>query len=342
VPQDARSPADVDDALSATIQGCIDAHRRLDETLQSVDHDTVRRPSRLPDWTIAHVLTHIARNAESYVRMLDAAGRGVSVEQYPGGLDQRASDIDAGSRRPAYELVDDVRTTTTELEATWARMSPEAWRGHGLTLGAEWPCRVLPFHRWREVELHHVDLGLDYTPDDWPDAYVQRELQVALDTLPQRLSGGDARALLAWLVGRRERPDQNVVGPWQREHYHAFPRFLEAVDPRAVTIFRSRLRGEANDEYQPTAQRMEQLARAMPGFVELKTFVAEDGEHVSLVTFASAEDHARWRAHPEHREAQRRGRSDFYDGYFIQVCRVISERSFRRVDGAVTHGGSDR
>jgi len=190
---------------------------------------------------------------------------------------------------------------------------------------------MLPFHRWREVEIHHADLGLSYSPAEWPDGYVARELPAALATLPDRLTSADARRVLAWLVGRFDQPaDVNLV-PWQatREHYFVPPPGLEA-DRRRVTIFRSRLRPEAVESYRPVAEHTEELARSTPGFTEIKTFTADDGERVSLVTFASAEEHEAWRVHPEHRAVQRRGREEFYQYYCIEVCQVISERSFTR------------
>lgn len=321
----------MDEELRATIAGCTGAHRRLEETLDSVDDDAVRRPSPLPGWSVAHVLTHLARNAESHVRMLDAAVAGEAVEQYPGGHDQRSRDIEVGARRAADELRADVRAADAGLEAAWARMTATAWSGHGLTQGVEWPCRWLPFHRWREVEIHHVDLGLGYSPLDWPEDYVGRELPLALATVPDRLSTGGRARMLAWLIGRADQPSDIELAPWQSrpEHYHAAPGRLH-VDPRVVTIFRSRLREEAHRRYEPEARRMVQLAQAIPGFVEIKTFRADDGERVSLVTFASPEAHATWREHPEHRDVQRRGRDEFYDDYLIQVCRVLSERRFSR------------
>ena len=53
-------------------------------------------PSLLPGWTVGHVLTHLARNADSMVRVLDAAERGEVVERYPGGMPTRNADIDGG------------------------------------------------------------------------------------------------------------------------------------------------------------------------------------------------------------------------------------------------------
>jgi heme-degrading monooxygenase HmoA len=97
-----------------------------------------------------------------------------------------------------------------------------------------------------------------------------------------------------------------------------------------VTVFRSRLRDDAGDGYARTAEAMEQRARAMPGFVDFKTFTAADGERVSLITFASRVAHDAWRDDPSHRAAQQRGREHWYDEYTIQVCDLVSERKFSR------------
>lgn len=86
-----------------------------------------------------------------------------------------------------------------------------------------------------------------------------------------------------------------------------------------MTIFRSRRRPESEADYQEVAEAMRLAASAMPGFVDFKTFGAEDGERVSLVTFDSPETHRAWGDDPRHRAAQQRGRDDFYLEYSIQV-----------------------
>ena len=92
-----------------------------------------------------------------------------------------------------------------------------------------------------------------------------------------------------------------------------------------VTIFRSRLRPGVDDEYGPLADRMLVLARATAGFVEFKSFTADDGERVSIVVFASPEAQKAWRDHPEHRRARVLGRSRLYESYRVQVCRIERE-----------------
>ena len=205
-----------------TVAACRDSQARLLQAIEGLDDATARRPSLLPDWSVGHVLTHVARNADSFVRMLGAAQRGESVEQYAGGYGQRAADIEAGAGRPARELVDDVRASAAALEATWAGMTDEAWDGHGLNAGGRpWPCRQMPFHRWREVEIHHADLGLAYTYADWPEDYVAVELPRMLVSLPDRMPNGEnRRLLLAWLVGRAGDLRGVSVDQWQG-HYFA-------------------------------------------------------------------------------------------------------------------------
>ena len=69
-------------------------------------HDEqARAPSLLPGWSVGHVLTHIARNGDSLVWRLEGAAQGELRDQYPGGLEQRRADIEAGAGRPASELV---------------------------------------------------------------------------------------------------------------------------------------------------------------------------------------------------------------------------------------------
>ncbi|MBR7742453.1 antibiotic biosynthesis monooxygenase [Phycicoccus sp. BSK3Z-2] len=88
---------------------------------------------------------------------------------------------------------------------------------------------------------------------------------------------------------------------------------------QVVTVFRNRLRPEHEDAYRDELAVVADLAASMPGFVETKTFVADDGERCTVVTFADAASHAGWRDHPRHREAQRHGVADYYAEYSIAV-----------------------
>lgn len=86
-------------------------------------------------------------------------------------------------------------------------------------------------------------------------------------------------------------------------------------------------------EHQERSVRMHEIVEAMPGFVSYKEYVAEDGERLILARFESEEALHEWGTHPEHREAQRRGREAYFDQYWIQVCRTIRERRWVRGEG---------
>ena len=102
---------------------------------------------------------------------------------------------------------------------------------------------------------------------------------------------------------------------------------------QVVTVFRNRLRPEHEDPYRAELAVVTDLARSMPGFVETKTFVADDGERCTVVTFADAGSHRGWRDHPSHREAQRHGIADYYAEYSIAVGETTYASSFVHDDG---------
>lgn len=93
-----------------------------------------------------------------------------------------------------------------------------------------------------------------------------------------------------------------------------------------VTVFRSRLRSDAQPSYGAVADEMESAARAMPGFIDFTRSTTDDGERVSIVTFDSWASHRAWRDDPRHRVAQQRGRDEFYTEYSIQVGEVSHRR----------------
>jgi heme-degrading monooxygenase HmoA len=100
-----------------------------------------------------------------------------------------------------------------------------------------------------------------------------------------------------------------------------------------VTVFRNRLRPEAQEEYSRWIARMRELAMGMPGYVSHKTFTADDGERVTVVEFESEATHKAWATHPEHVQAKTLGRDRFYAEYQIQVCSVNRTSAWKRDEG---------
>lgn len=97
-----------------------------------------------------------------------------------------------------------------------------------------------------------------------------------------------------------------------------------------VVIFKLHLRDGADEAaYRATSRRMHELVEHWPGFLSIKEFTGEDGEVVDIARFRDEDSLEAWRREPEHLEAQRRGRDEFYDRYHIQALKVIRDYEYR-------------
>jgi len=101
-----------------------------------------------------------------------------------------------------------------------------------------------------------------------------------------------------------------------------------------VTVFRSRVRPENEEEYMKMVAKMKELATAMPGYISHKGFTAEDGERVIIVEFESEETQRAWAELPAHRKAQQLGRERFYSEFSIHVCKALRSNSFKLAGGS--------
>jgi maleylpyruvate isomerase len=219
------------DTPEVGIAGARAATRRLFETVDTLDDVAVTRPSLLDGWTVGHVLTHLARNADSHVRLLRAAVGGRGVNRYPGGVAQRTGEIEAGSARSASELCADARSAAAALDALWQEVvdspgSDAVWAVVGKAIERDEPVNRLPWLRWREIEVHHADLGLaGFTYDNWSSEYVRRELRLAemawrashpmgMTQLPAAALALTPHRRLAWLLGRIEVEGLPYFGQW--------------------------------------------------------------------------------------------------------------------------------
>jgi len=155
-------------------------------TVADLTDEQAAAQSRLPGWTRAEVLTHLARNADGVRGVAEAAARGEIGTQYPGGADQRGAEIAAGRGARAAALLADLRRSCDALMEAWHHLSTDDWERPGRSLAGERTQRNWIWSRWREVEVHHLDLGLGYSPAEWPVTFVTRGLDDAFADLPTR------------------------------------------------------------------------------------------------------------------------------------------------------------
>jgi maleylpyruvate isomerase len=206
------------------------ATERFVDAVAGLDADSLRGPSGLPDWTRGHVATHVAHNAPALANLLGGAAAGETRPMYPSWAVREAA-IEAGADRPAATLAADLRETAQVFSDAARAVPMDRWDFEvALMSGRRMLARrVLP-HRMREVEFHHVDLDVGYTPAHWDTGFVTACLDEVVATLSGQPGvpeltlratdgsgthtwsvggvggpvtvGGPRTALLAWVAGR--------------------------------------------------------------------------------------------------------------------------------------------
>jgi maleylpyruvate isomerase len=218
---------------------------RLLATATALSDAQARESSLLPGWTRGHVLSHIARNADGMVNLLNWARTGTEIPMYA-SAESRSADIEAGAGRPAADLTADVRESAARFAAQAAAMPDDAWMAQVRALrGPSFPALGVLDRRLSEVEIHHVDLAAGYAPSDWPADFVADALPRVADSFtgrddapcclvwaegaphgyrigpagtasPTVVVGGQPAALLAWLLGRGSGAGLRVSGQADR------------------------------------------------------------------------------------------------------------------------------
>lgn len=187
--------------------------------ISGLSADDSAAASALPGWTRGHVLTHLARNAETFADAFDGVRRGEVLSMYGGSVESRNADIEAGAARGAAELIDDVQRTSSRFLQGLRTLADPDWSGHIRHLrGGLLSIEEVVWMRRQEVEIHHLDLALGYRPEDWPADFVEFNLPRQLQRLPERAPDVVApdllpHDLLAWLYGRGG-PTLPDLPPW--------------------------------------------------------------------------------------------------------------------------------
>lgn len=210
-----------------------EATERLDLIVAGLDEHSIHQPSRLPGWSRAHVVTHLARNADALVNLMTWARTGVEHPMYASRAD-RDADIDEGAGRLAQILQEDLRAACDRFMVAATELPGRAWSATVTgRLQSVLPASDIPSMRLFETWVHLVDLDVGFTFADvpahhleqlvtgaaaahadragWPRVRVVAELPgdrtttwVVGDPDADQVHEvtGPAHAVLAWLTGR--------------------------------------------------------------------------------------------------------------------------------------------
>ncbi|MBT2541229.1 maleylpyruvate isomerase family mycothiol-dependent enzyme [Streptomyces sp. ISL-44] len=206
-----------------------EATDRLLTAVAKLDNAALAEESHLPGWSRGHILAHLARNADALVNVFEGRPMYESATA-------RDADIERDAGRPLEEHLTDLRDSWARFLATSER--DQDWsRTVELRNGVTDLASNVPFRRWVEVDLHHVDLNIGYELSDLPEEFTDREITfladrwsgrpevppVTLRTVPGEVwhTGGTEGTpvvlegpkdeLLGWLAGRGLRGAQLAV-----------------------------------------------------------------------------------------------------------------------------------
>ena len=180
--------------------------------LTGLDERSWREPSLLPGWSRAHVVAHLARNADGFTRVLGQAAAGEPGWMYE-SQDARERDIaETVERLTAEELVRDAHESSERLEEAWRTSRADPGTTYTRLPGdpAGFPLSTVGPRRLAEVEIHHADLGVGYLPADWPPSFAtaliaQRQGELATTSGPSMvLTATDLEG--RWTFGTGEGP----------------------------------------------------------------------------------------------------------------------------------------
>ena len=132
--------------------------RAVAGALQQLTDDDLRLPSALPGWTRAHVVAHVARNADALVNLCTWARTGVETPMYPSRQVRDEGIVTTAQQSPA-DLRADYAAACARLAVAIETLPASAWtaevrNGQGRTV----PATHVPWLRAKEMWVHGVDL----------------------------------------------------------------------------------------------------------------------------------------------------------------------------------------
>jgi maleylpyruvate isomerase len=214
----------------------VEADQRLVRTVDGLSDEEYAGPSGLPGWSRAHVVAHLALNAEALARVVEGLARDEQVPMYD-SPEARDDDIDELAEAEPSEVRERLLAGTTRFSEAAVALPPDRWAGvvERTPGGRHFPAHQVLGKRLTEVEVHHADLDAGYTAADWsqefsatliqsmrgrawpsPFRILARDLAQTWDFGPD-VSGergptvaGDSHVIAWWLTGRGTGADLTV------------------------------------------------------------------------------------------------------------------------------------
>lgn len=102
--------------------------------------------------------------------------------------------------------------------------------------------------------------------------------------------------------------------------------FAHLPEPPYYAVIFSSQRTPGDQGYGAMAERMAELAHQQPGFLGMESTRGAGGFGITVAYFQDEAAIIGWKAHAEHRHAQRMGHTTWYEHFEVRVAKV--ERAY--------------
>lgn len=180
---------------------------RLLRTVDALPDEAWDDATLLPDWDRRRLVAHLALNGEALARVL--RGLVADDDSPPPTMydsnEQRDLDIQTLGEADPGEIRERLMAATTILADAISSIPEDRWetKVERTPGGRVMRASSVPGMRWRELEIHHADLGLGYTRSDWRPEFAEH----LLDAMVKRLGPDPALEIRptdsdrTWVVG---------------------------------------------------------------------------------------------------------------------------------------------
>jgi maleylpyruvate isomerase len=208
----------VDAAQRQVLDELDTATQRLIDDARIMTEPDLRAPSLLPGWSRAYILAHLARGADATRNLLVGARAGQDRPAY--ASPRPAPPTSPTAQLPApKELMEGLAGSAMALRTVALQLPDQAWRYQVRMPGSpRFPASQLLTRRLAEIELHHCDLGIGYSHDQWSAVFTTMELGEPLRSQrAERLSYIQPESVRAQSMARKippYKPSQPLPGSW--------------------------------------------------------------------------------------------------------------------------------
>lgn len=90
-----------------------------------------------------------------------------------------------------------------------------------------------------------------------------------------------------------------------------------------IVTFISKLKNVSDASYALMAERMEKLVSKQPGYLGMDSVRDSDGRGITVCYWSSLQAIEKWKSNDEHRLAQEKGKTSWYESYKVIVSQEL-------------------